>query len=74
MKGFKLDVQMSVIANLKTSIMKLLHCEQKELSHFALLIAPMFLLVVNGNIDILFNDWEQVLMYPMFENLNVKFQ
>ena len=74
MKGFKLDVQMSVIANLKTSIMKLLHCEQKELSHLALLIAPMFLLVVNGNIDILFNDWEQVLMYPMFENLNVKFQ
>ena len=33
------------------------------------MIALVFLLVINGNVDILFEDYDQILMYPMFSHL-----
>ena len=69
-KGFSVEVQLEFIEQLKKIIFDLLRDSEtleSDLAPFLMGISPILLLTMNGNVDLNFEDYEDVKNLPMME-------
>lgn len=67
-KGFKVSSQISLVSNLKKAIAEMLksdNSEEQEVGQKLMMIAPAFIFGINANMNIEFDDFEEVAEHPM---------
>lgn len=67
-KGFKVATQVSLISNLKKAISEMLKSEdegEQQLAQKLMLVAPAFIFGINANMNIEFDDFEEIAEHPM---------
>jgi len=67
-KGFKVSSQITLVSNLKKAILELLKSEveaEQEVAQKLMIAAPAFLFGINANMDIAFDDFEEIAEHPM---------
>ena len=75
-KGFSLEARLELIANLKKVIFDLLkdsEVVESDLAPFLMGISPIILLTLNGQVDLNFDDYEEIKDLPMLEPLMANF-
>ena len=66
--GFRLTTRISIISNLKKLLMELTNSENEMFQRFAamgMMAAPLTMLSCNANLDINFDDFDEVREHPM---------
>ena len=67
-KGFAVSTQVSLVSNLKKAISEMLKSdseEEVELAQKMMLVAPAFIFGINANMNIEFDDFEEIAEHPM---------
>ena len=67
-KGFKVSSQITLVSNLKKAIAEMLKSdseEEQEVGQQLMMIAPAFIFGINANMNIEFDDFEEVAEHPM---------
>ena len=67
-KGFKVSSQVTLVSNLKKAISEMLKSdieEEQELGQMLMMGAPAFIFGINANVNIDFDDFEEVAEHPM---------
>jgi hypothetical protein len=67
-KGFRVSSQVSLISNLKKAISEMLKSEdegEQQLAQQLMLAAPAFIFGINANMNIEFDDFEEIAEHPM---------
>jgi len=69
MKGFDVRAQISMVANIKTALLEFLKISDdmklQMLMGPVMMLAPAFLIQVNANVNIEFDDMDEVINHPM---------
>jgi hypothetical protein len=75
-KGFSFEARLELIANLKKVIFDLLkdpEVIESDLAPFLMGISPIILLTLNGEVDLNFDDYDEIKDLPMLEPLMANF-
>jgi len=67
-KGFKFSSEVTLVSNLKKAISELLKSdneEEQEIGQKMMMVAPAFIFGINANMDIEFDDFEEIAEHPM---------
>ena len=73
--GFRVEAKASLISNMKRVFMELSkHEEYMEQIGPAMMAAPVFMIAVNGKVNVKFNDFEEIESHPMAGPLMATFE